>query len=332
MCIVVVGTIVADTIEHLDGNITESLGGIAHTVAVLSALGGGRHAIVPVCRAGEDCRERITAWAAGLAGVSLEAVRWMPQANPRVRLSYPEAGSADERVERLSGAPPPLQAGDLSEVPAAGVDLALINCITGSDCTPEALAAVRGASERVYLDVHSLALGTAPNGVRFLRPRDDWDDWLGCADVVQSNVPEAAMFCGLPADAGEYDSDEVLAALTRHLQTRHAHRRGIREQSLPPSAWALTLGPEGAAVIERHGERVTSRRLPATPIAAVDPTGAGDAFGAGYALAWLEGATPLEAAEAGVRAGTAACLVAGAPSAEAFRRGVDGGSGPADFP
>lgn len=326
MRIVVLGTIVADTIEHLDGGVTESLGGIAHTVATLSALGGERHVIVPVCRVGEDCRERVTAWASGLPGVSLAAVRWMPEANPRVRLSYPEAGRPDERVERLSGSPPPLEAGDLGALLGAGVDLALVNCITGNDCTPEALAALRAASARVYLDVHSLALGMAADGARFLRPRDDWDDWIAHADVVQSNVPEAATFCGLPGDAHEYGADEVLAALTHDLETRQVCRRDAAGAAARPDVWLLTLGSAGVAVIERHAGRVTSRRLPAPRITAVDPTGAGDAFGAGYALAWLEGASPLEAARAGVRAGTAACRVAGSPSVEAFRRGSDAGN------
>ena len=39
MRIIVVGTIVADTIEHEGGGVTESLGGIAHTLAALVAAG-----------------------------------------------------------------------------------------------------------------------------------------------------------------------------------------------------------------------------------------------------------------------------------------------------
>ena len=90
MRVVVIGAIVADTIEHADGTITHSLGGTAHTVAALSALVGTRHTIVPVSRVGADCRARVEAWAAGLTGVSLAAIDWTAADHPRVRLSYRE--------------------------------------------------------------------------------------------------------------------------------------------------------------------------------------------------------------------------------------------------
>ena len=120
MRIVVVGSIVADTIEHEDGRVTESLGGVAHTVAALSAIGGRRHRIVPVCRVGEDCVERVEAWAAGLDGVELGEIRHSSQANTRVRLSYGGAGDPGERIETLTALLPPLEADDVAA--AAGAD------------------------------------------------------------------------------------------------------------------------------------------------------------------------------------------------------------------
>lgn len=321
MRIVVVGTIVADTIEHPDGSVTESLGGIAHTVAVLSALGGEQHDIVPVCRVGEDCRRRVVGWAAGLAGVDLAAVRWMAADNPRVRLSYGAAARDGERVERLIGAISPLHPADVHRALAAGrADLALVNCITGSDCTPAALAALRAAAPRLYLDLHSLTLGTGADGTRFERQRDDWDEWLAHADVVQCNLNEAAVVCGLPA--GERPAGELLAAVARGLEAR-LRRRPHGDGGAPPRplAWALTLGAGGASLLERRRDRITHQRVAAPAITAVDPTGAGDAFAAGYALAWLAGASFAAATRAGVRCGSAACLVAGSPAAAAFRRG-----------
>lgn len=66
----------------------------------------------------------------------------------------------------------------------------------------------------------------------------------------------------------------------------------------------LKLGPEGV--------RVFGRDVQAPRVAAVDPTGAGDAFAAAFCAAWLHGATPIEAAEKGVQAATRSVLVAGA--------------------
>ena len=60
------------------------------------------------------------------------------------------------------------------------------------------------------------------------------------------------------------------------------------------------------------GCRVFGRTIPAPPVDAVDPTGAGDAFAAGFCSAWLRGATPIESAEHGVNAASRSVLLAGA--------------------
>jgi sugar/nucleoside kinase (ribokinase family) len=60
------------------------------------------------------------------------------------------------------------------------------------------------------------------------------------------------------------------------------------------------------------GCQVFGRTIPAPPVDAVDPTGAGDAFAAGFCSAWLRGAAPVEAAEQGVQAASRSVLVAGA--------------------
>lgn len=68
---------------------------------------------------------------------------------------------------------------------------------------------------------------------------------------------------------------------------------------------AFTLGDEGAIVCERGGEPV---RVEPVRAELVDPTGAGDAFSAGFLAAWLRNRDAVAAAEAGVR--TAARAVA----------------------
>jgi ribokinase len=55
-----------------------------------------------------------------------------------------------------------------------------------------------------------------------------------------------------------------------------------------------------------RGCRLLGRRVAAPAVAAADPTGAGDAFAAAFCLAYLDGATPLEAA------GRAVLVAAGA--------------------
>lgn len=74
---------------------------------------------------------------------------------------------------------------------------------------------------------------------------------------------------------------------------------------------ALTLGPAGV-LMAQQGQPVGV--VPAVETRTVDPTGAGDAFCAGFIHAWLAGADPIGAAEAGVRlAATALAVIGGRP-------------------
>ena len=60
------------------------------------------------------------------------------------------------------------------------------------------------------------------------------------------------------------------------------------------------------------GCRVFGRTIEAPRVDTVDPTGAGDAFAAGFCAAWLRGATPVEAAEHAVRVASESVQLAGA--------------------
>jgi sugar/nucleoside kinase (ribokinase family) len=66
----------------------------------------------------------------------------------------------------------------------------------------------------------------------------------------------------------------------------------------------LKLGQEGCLV---YGRTI---RAPASGV--VDSTGAGDAFAAAFCVAWLRGATPVEAAERAVEAAAGAVAIPGA--------------------
>lgn len=73
-----------------------------------------------------------------------------------------------------------------------------------------------------------------------------------------------------------------------------------------------TYGPGGAEV--REGGRAT--RLDAVPVEVVDADGAGDAFAAAFVAAILRGASPVEAAGAGLRVAALAISVEGPMTAE----------------
>jgi len=60
------------------------------------------------------------------------------------------------------------------------------------------------------------------------------------------------------------------------------------------------------------GSMVYGHKLAAPEVKMVDPTGAGDAFAATFCIAWLHGATPVEAAERAVQAASQSVTLAGA--------------------
>jgi sugar/nucleoside kinase (ribokinase family) len=105
-------------------------------------------------------------------------------------------------------------------------------------------------------------------------------------ELLLPNLDEALLL------AGTDDPDEALARLLDH-----AH------------CVVITLGSAGVLGAERGG---TPLRVDALPVHAVDPTGAGDAFAAGFVAARLTGAELAVALGAGVAHAAQAVVHAGA--------------------
>jgi ribokinase len=132
---------------------------------------------------------------------------------------------------------------------------------------PAARAAISRAVER------GMTVSVDPSSAALLSP--EFLDHADGAGLLLPNADEARML------SGESDPDEAGRAL--------ADRFG---------EVVVTLGAEGALWTDGHA----SVRVDALPVeAAVDSTGAGDAFAAGLLAARLEGAEPAEALAAGAR-------------------------------
>lgn len=313
----VVGTLLVDTIHRPDGEIVESLGGIAYSVAYLAAQVPPGISVEPVCRVGSDQWAELRSTWERLPGVDPSFLIRDPSPTPRNTLVYGDEGNVTggvgDRSECPTGLLAPLTEQDLA--PIEGADLVLVNCITGRDLSLSAMRRLSAVCGRVYLDVHSLALGFADDGTRTYRQPQDGESWIGSADVMQCNRAEAATLAGFHA----FDHDP--AAVERFLRqelVRVAERRPAR-----PTVVVLTEGAKGATVLWRCGGRIERVRVPAPLVEVVDPTGAGDAFGSGHALAWLLGADPPAAAAQGTLAGAAACTVSGIAEPERLREAIE---------
>jgi ribokinase len=105
------------------------------------------------------------------------------------------------------------------------------------------------------------------------------DSIYGLCDYVTPNETEASTLTGLPVT----NEDEALAA------AKELVRRGAKNA-------LITLGEKGALL---HGANGT-HRVPSFKVAkVVDTTGAGDAFGGGFAVALSEGQSPADAVRFG---------------------------------
>lgn len=126
-----------------------------------------------------------------------------------------------------------------------------------------------------------------PSSVAFLREigPDRFLDLTAGALAQFPNEAEARVLTGL-------DRPEEMAA-----RLAERHRVAV-----------VTLGALGA-VVATAGEVST---VPAVPAECVDPTGAGDAFCAGFLHAWLAGASPADAGRAGAAIAARAVATVGA--------------------
>lgn len=242
-------------------------GSAANTAAWLASLG------VPVALAGvvgDDVAgaDRLTELAE--SGVDCTAVR--RAAGAATGSIVVLVGAAERSFLCDRGANSLLQPAD---IPVAGVTHVHLSGYTLFDpvSRPAALRALR-LGVQVSVDASSAAPLRRVGPDRFL-------DWVRGADLLLANLDEARTLVG--ADAAPAVLAGQLATVTTHA--------------------IVKLGPEGAVLAGPDG--ILS--APAVPARSVtDPTGAGDAFAAGYLAATRAGHPPAQALADAARQGTIA--------------------------
>jgi len=266
-----------DTLHRRAGDRREPIeawGGIAYSLATFETVAPGGWTLLPIVKVGRDLYDGVRNFLERLERVrSLEGVRRVPETNNRVDL-YPLA--AGRRCERLTGGVPGWKGEELAALTDA-CDALYINFIAGWELD---LAGARALRERfrgpMYCDLHSLLLGVGRNGVRELRPLDEWRDWLACFDVVQMNEEELHALVGSREDPLSVVARVVGRAPRALLVTRGAYG----------AAWLAPAG-FGARSREEWGPRAGGESGPVergevairAPIMEADPIGCGDVWG-----------------------------------------------------
>jgi sugar/nucleoside kinase (ribokinase family) len=209
----------------------------------------------------------------------------------------------------------------VDEIESAGVE---VRAVTGDEPTGAVVVLVGRAGERTFARQQGAANG--------LRPDDLDETWLEGVDLL--HVPGYSLF-----------AEPIASTARRAVDLVHSHgalvsidlssAAGVRDYG--PARLAIDLAMlrpellfaseaeakeldaplEGLAKVPivklgSRGCRVFERRVPAVRVDEVDPTGAGDAFAAAFCSAYLDGATPLEAAGRAVLVGAAAVSKRGA--------------------
>ncbi|MEC9431773.1 MAG: PfkB family carbohydrate kinase [Pseudomonadota bacterium] len=210
---------------------------------------------------------------------------------------FVQTGSGENAIAVHPGAALELSAADVDAAAQAGAFAGAGAFLTQLE---QPLEAARRGLERAREAGALAILNPAPAPASALP-----DDLLALCDWITPNQTEAATLAGLPAA----DSPEQAEAAARALIARGA--RGV----------AVTLGAQGALVCRAGAASV---QVPALAgVAAVDTTGAGDAFAAGFAVALAEGAAPEDAARFACAAAGLSVTRHGATTALATRAEVE---------
>ncbi|SFS17714.1 Sugar or nucleoside kinase, ribokinase family [Microbacterium sp. cf046] len=215
----------------------------------------------------------------------------------------------DRHTALLPGVDARLQATDTATgaiiVVVQGADRSMLtdrgaNAELDFDAIPDALI-----GRHVHLTGHSMAASDGTEFARFLRRAKAAGATVSVSpgSVAYIDALGAERFAEVIAGA-----DVLFASLVEGAALAGASEPSEIAARVPASTLVLTMGADGVTVDGTHIPAVTA------PVV-VDPTGAGDAFCAGFLASWLEDGDAIAAARAGTEvAARAVGVVGGRPS------------------
>jgi sugar/nucleoside kinase (ribokinase family) len=209
----------------------------------------------------------------------------------------------------------------VSEVEALGVE---VFAVSGSDPTGMIAVLVGPEGERTMATQRGASAGLRPNDLR--KP------WFRGVNLI--HVPSYSLFME-PLAASARLAIDLVRKGGGLLSVDLSSASGLKDYG--PARFVATLAEmrpdvlfgtateaetlgvameDLAAVpvlkLGAHGCRVGGRHIPAPQVQEVDASGAGDALAAAFCVAYLDGATPVEAAEKAVIVASGAVTKAGA--------------------
>ncbi|MCJ8332040.1 MAG: adenosine kinase [Lentisphaeria bacterium] len=191
---------------------------------------------------------------------------------------------AERTLRTCLGAAGNLSADEVSVDDFKGVDHAHIEgyVLFNRELTEKVLDSAKAAGCSISLDLASFEV---------VKANEDILDYLlmKYVDMVFANEEEATAYCG------STDPDKALEKLSRHCATA-----------------VVKLGPDGA-ILANGNEKV---RVEAQRVTAIDTTGAGDLWAAGFLYGRLSGKDLVSSAQYGARLGAEVVQIIGASISE----------------
>ncbi len=273
----VVGTFINDQIYPADGSLVKGIGGIYYTLSILANLVSADDEIFPICPLGEDLYDKVVRKLSGYNNINLDVILKHKQKNTNVKLFYQDL---EKREEILSDLMPEIELADLKK--AGAVDVWLVNFITGFEMKLETFNQFcEQSTGMIFMDFHSLSLGIAADGKRFLQRPANWKQWIAGIDCLQMNENEAQCLIG----KNQVNHEDMIAfgkdVMQNNLKTFH-----------------ITLGSKGSLLFYRNNDAWNWLATPALPIKnTVEVTGSGDAFLASFATHYSKHKNPVAATQ-----------------------------------
>ena len=277
--VVLIGSVVIDTIKTFHGERIVSPGGITYSLVGLAKLLPD-YEILPVFHIGEADVKYFEDLVRTFPNISLEGMRVVKESN-RNFLKYT---TPEKRMEFFEQNTPGIEFEDV--YPFLKARAVYINYIKNDDFSLQNLRSLSSyfRSGPIYIDIHSLVRKVDEDG-RF-RPYffSGWQSLVQYADYLQMNLEELKFFTGFEVK-GVRRLKMIIAMILIN----------------GPQGVSITLGSKGVLSGVKKGQAVQIEKFPPGGVSTKDPTGCGDIFGAALLSRILAGDDYLKAAEYAVK-------------------------------
>jgi len=285
--VTVVGGITRDTIFRPGNSIVHGLGGALYNIVALAALSPDTR-VVPVANVGEDIFDEVVHILSNFPNVDLIGLRRVKQRNIHPHLFF----VGEYGVEWDEGEIVPIT---YSQAKAfLDASFVLVTFPTGFDLRLRTLRRLAAETTGlVYLDYHILTRARDEAGVRYLRRRRNWREWVTVANFVQFNRFEAGHVAGQPMQ------------MVDDIRSFGQSLLGQKVRSV-----IVTCGADGSFLIYGNPQNPKCLHMPPEPVeTVVNTTGCGCVYAAGFVTGYLQSGDMEAAARFATCAAAQRCTV-----------------------